>query len=102
MSKPRGYSAKTKARLADAWKTIANTPEGALVIADLMVWCNAYTMVETNDPYELQRLTGENNVAKRIAGFLGYQPVNFAAKADEDLELLNRMVESFREGQAAH
>jgi hypothetical protein len=92
----------TKARLADAWKTIANTPEGALVIADLMVWCHAYTPIETNDPIEMARLVGENNVVKRIAGHLGYRPEDFAPKADEDTELLNRMVASFRSGQAAH
>jgi hypothetical protein len=98
----RRYQAKTQARIADAWRTIANTEDGALVIADLMVWCNVYAPIESNDPIEMARLVGENNVVKRIAGFLGYRPQDFAPKADEDLERLNRMVEAFREGQAAH
>jgi hypothetical protein len=102
VSKQRNYSAMTRARISDAWKSIANTAEGQLVLADLMVWCNAYAPIESNDPIEMARHVGENNVVKRVAGFLGYRPEEFAVKADEDIELLNRMVASFRSGQAAH
>jgi hypothetical protein len=102
MSKARNYTAMTRARIADAWRTVANTSEGQLVIAELMAWCYAYQPIETNDPVEMARLVGENNVVKHIAGFLGYRPEDFAVKADEDLELLNRMTEAVWKGQSAH
>lgn len=99
MSKPRNYTAKTRAAISEAWKRLAHTSDGQLIIADLMVWCNAYSPIETSDPIEMARLVGENNVAKYIAGHLGYRPQDFAPQADEDLELLNRMTESVWAGR---
>ena len=97
--RPRSYKAETTARIADAWKTIANTQEGALVIAELMAWCYAYQPIESNDPIEMARLVGENNVIKHIAGFLGHRPEEFVRHADEDMDLLNKMTESVWKSQ---
>jgi hypothetical protein len=98
----RRYHSKTQARIAEAWKAIANTSDGQLVIADLMVWCNAYQPIESNDPIEMARHVGENNVVKRVAGFLGYKPETFAQQAEDDTDFLNRMMESMAGQRAPH
>ena len=87
---------KRDAQLADDWKWLRDTEQGQRIIADLMVWCNAYTPIETKDPIELARLVGEQNVAKRVAYYLGWHisPSDYARHAEDDADLLNRMLES--------
>lgn len=90
--KPR-YS-KRDAQLAEDWQTIAHTAEGRRIIADIMTWANVYSPIEDNDPVAMARHVGEENVAKRIAYYLGYKAENFARMAQEDTDILNRMMES--------
>lgn len=63
-----------------------------MALADLMVWCNVYSPIETNDPIELARLNGERNVVMRIAQLMGTKPGDFLANAQDDTDILDRMM----------
>lgn len=93
MTKP---SRKRDAQLAEDWQWLANTPQGRRIIADLMVWGNVYSPIEESDPTRLAVAVGENNFAKRVAYYLGYrqQPEQFAQRAFEDTDLINRWLSS--------
>lgn len=80
--------------LGEAWRGFNQTTEGKAALADLMVWCNAYSPIETNDPIEMARLTGERNVVMRIAHLMGTKPGDFLDRADEDTDYLERMMRS--------
>lgn len=92
MKGPR-YS-KRDAQLAEDWKAIARTAEGRRVIADIMTWANVYSQIEESEPIRLALRVGEENVAKRIAYYLGYRPEHYAQIAEEHTDLLSQMVQS--------
>jgi hypothetical protein len=69
---------KREQQLAEDWQTIARTPEGRRVIADLFAWGWVFQPIEENDPYALNRAIGENNFAKRVARYLNLQPEVFS------------------------
>lgn len=77
-----------------AWRDFYATPEGRAALADLMVWCNVYSPIETNDPIEMARLNGERNVVLRIAALMGSKPADFLTHAQEDTDILDRMMRS--------
>jgi hypothetical protein len=96
MSKPR----KRDAQLAEDWQEIAETAAGRRIIADIMTWANIYSPIEDSDPINMARHVGEENVAKRIAYYLGYKPEQFPQMAEDDTDLLNRIFES--QSRASH
>lgn len=98
MSKAKG---NRDVQLAEDWQWLNNTPQGRRIIADLMVWGNVYTQITGYDARgramsntEIFMAIGENNFAKRIAGYLGYKPdpYQFVQHAQDDTDLLNRMI----------
>ncbi len=91
--KPNRYS-KRDAQLAEDWQWLANTAQGRRVIADLMTWANIYSHIEESEPVKLALRVGEQNVGKRVAYYLGYKPEQFPQMAEEDTDLINRMLES--------
>lgn len=86
--------AKIETAAGAAWKSFYGTTEGRVALAELAVWCNAYTPIETNDPYEAQRLIGERNVYLRIAALMGQKPGEFLQHAQDDTDILDRMLRS--------
>lgn len=78
--------------MAESWKGFYQSEGGRVAIAELMVWCNAYTPLTTNDPIELARFQGERNVALRIAQLIGHKPELFPAQAEEDTSILDRIL----------
>ena len=95
MSDPKQpkYS-KRDAQLAEDWQWLNNTPQGRRIIADLMVWGDVYTRIEDTDPIALALRVGESNLAKRVAYYLGWKadPYQFVQHAQDDTDLLNRMI----------
>jgi hypothetical protein len=85
---------KLDIRLGETWRNFAATSEGKAALADLMVWCNAYTPIETNDPIEMARLTGERNVVMRIATLMGRKPGDYLADAQDDTDYLDKIMRS--------
>jgi hypothetical protein len=85
---------KVTMAVGQAWRDFHATAEGRAALADLMVWCNAYSPIETNDPIEMARLTGERNVVMRIAALMGTKPSEFLQQAQDDTDILDRMMRS--------
>jgi hypothetical protein len=85
---------KRDAQLAEDWRTIADTPEGRRVIADLMVWGDVYNEIDSDNPVQLALQVGQNNFAKRIAYLLGYRatPEQFSDRAWDDTDMLDKMI----------
>lgn len=81
------------AKIAEDYREVFSTPEGRRVLADLMTWCHAWTQIEESDPIKLAMATGEQNVAKRIAGLMAYRPEDYPAKAKEQTDLINHIME---------
>lgn len=92
--KPVNSKSKRNLQLADDWQEWARTASGQRAIADLMTFCDVYTRIESNDPIEMARAVGANNVAKYIAFYLGLQASDFPQQSWEDTDLLNRMMSS--------
>lgn len=69
---------KRERQLAEDWQTIARTPEGRRVIADLFAWGWVFQPIEENDAMAAQRAMGERNFALRVARYLNLQPEVFA------------------------
>ena len=95
----RDYTAKRRSEISAAWKRLAQTIDGQLVIADLMVWGNVYTQINGIDhrgrqmsDTEIFMQIGENNFAKRIAGYLGWRqnPAEYVQHALDDTDILNQ------------
>lgn len=78
----------------EAWRAFYATPEGRTALAELAVWCNAYSPIESSDPIEIARLTGERNVYLRIAQLMGLKPGEFLQHAQDDTDILDRMLRS--------
>lgn len=76
--------------MAESWKGFYQSEGGRVAIAELMVWCNVYTPVMTNDPIELARYQGERNVALRIAQLIGHKPEVFIKETNDDTSILDR------------
>jgi hypothetical protein len=83
---------KALAISGEAWRAFAQTPDGSVALAELMVWCNVYSPIETSDPIELARLNGERNVAMRIVQLMGSKPGDFLQTAQDDTDILDRMM----------
>ena len=92
--RPIRTKSKRDLTLADDWQEWARTASGQRAIADLMTFCDVYTRIESNDPVEMARAVGANNVAKYLAYFLGLQPSDFPRQSWEDTDLLNKMTNS--------
>lgn len=92
MAAPRGKA--RAARIAsEAWKKFDQTPDGRVALAELFVWCNVYSPIESTDPVEMARLVGERNAALRIVHLLGLKPQDFVTRATDDTDILNRITE---------
>lgn len=87
MKKPR----KVEQDIAQAWQDWYHG-HGRAAIADLMVWCNVYSAIETNDPLELAKAEGERRVALRIAHMIGLKPDLFPTQSWDDTDILDRMM----------
>ncbi|MEW5705134.1 MAG: hypothetical protein AB1781_11210 [Pseudomonadota bacterium] len=81
------------AQIAQDYRDVFSTPEGERVLADLMTWCHAWSPIEETDPIRLAMATGEQNVAKRIAGLLAYRPEDYPATAKRQTDLINHLME---------
>jgi hypothetical protein len=86
--------AKIESAAGAAWRSFYETPEGRVALAELAVWCNAYSRIESNDPIEIARMTGERNVYLRIAALMGQKPGDFLQHAQDDTDILDRMLRS--------
>jgi hypothetical protein len=82
---------KVKQELSTVWKDFYHGP-GRAAIAELMVWCNVYSSIETNDPIELAKAEGERAVALRIAQLIGLRPEHFPTQSWDDADTLDRML----------
>ena len=78
----------------DAWRAFKDRPEGHVALSELFVWCNVYSPIETNDPIEMARMVGERNVALRIAQLMGTKASDFVQHAQDDTDILDRMMRS--------
>jgi hypothetical protein len=92
--RPIKSKSKRDLQLADDWQEWARTASGQRAIADLMTFCDVYTRIETNDPVEMARAVGANNVAKYVAYYLGLTADDFARQSWDDTDLLNKMISS--------
>jgi hypothetical protein len=90
----RKRARKRDLQLAEDWKAFYETAAGKRAIADLMAWCDAYTQISENDPIKLAMAVGAENVAKRLAYYLGLQPSHFPETSWEHLDLVHRMTSS--------
>jgi hypothetical protein len=77
-----------------AWRAFYESPEGRVALGELAVWCNAYAPIDSNDPIEIARMTGERNVYMRIAALIGHKPGDFLQHAQDDTDILDRMLRS--------
>lgn len=85
---------KRDLQLADDWQWVSGTAQGRRIIADLMVWGNVYSQIDTDDPIAMAKAVGENNFAKRVAYLLGVKPEIFPAQSWEHTDILDRMLQS--------
>jgi hypothetical protein len=89
-------SRRTKAQaeriIAEAYQMVFSTPQGAVVLADLMQWCNVYNPVSEADPINLGIRIGERNVALRIAQMKGLRPEHFPTEAWATADTLNSIM----------
>lgn len=92
--RPIKSKSKRDLQLADDWQDWYRTAAGQRAIADLMTFCDVYTRIESNDPVEMARAVGANNVAKYIAYYLGLKPEDFPQHSWDDTDLLHKMMNS--------
>lgn len=96
-------SSRSKAAVAaqsgQAWRDFHASPAGRLALAELFAWAGVYARVESADPIEVARLTGERNTALRIIELMGLKSGDVTRQAQNDADLLERFISN---GRSAH
>lgn len=92
--KPDGRSkdARRERQLAEDWQSIARSPEGRRVIADLFKSAWVFDPIEVNDPIAMARCVGTRNFAIRVATLLNMTPEIFDTAMRQNGEGLAEMV----------
>lgn len=87
---------RSQAAIGITWRNFYETTDGRAAIAELAVWCNVYTPIESNDPIEMARMNGERNAYLHIVTLMGLKPESFMQNAERDTDILDRMINSDR------
>lgn len=77
-----------KAVLARAYRDVFGTPEGKMVLADIMGHCGVYRPVIPTDGTTMAFCEGQRNVALMITTYLAYKPSDFVDHAKQHQEHL--------------
>lgn len=78
---PRKRTARGQLAVAEAWRSIAATPEGKAVIADLMMFCGVYSPHGATEAIELARCEGRREVGLHITKMMDLRPSDFPERA---------------------
>lgn len=81
MAPRKRTSARGQLAVAEAWRSIAASPEGKAVIADLMMFCGVYSPHAANEAFELARCEGRREVGLHITKMLDLRPSDFPERA---------------------
>jgi hypothetical protein len=90
---PRKRNTSQK-KLAAAWRSIWDSPEGRLAIGELLLSLHVYSEIQATDPMTIGIAVGERNVAARIARHIGLRPDTYPTDAVETVDLLERFQQS--------
>jgi len=88
----RPSSGTAEAKVAQAWREIAMTPQGKVALAELFASLNVYSEVHASDPITAGIAIGERNVAARIARWIGRKPGEYVETAREDMTVLEHLM----------
>lgn len=69
--------------------------DGRAAIADFLTTCNVYHPIDSTDPVECHRLEGERRAALRLLALLSLRPSDFVPMAQQDTDILDRMVRAY-------
>lgn len=98
---PRPPSARRKTKkqqqleIAEAYRAIRQSAVGQLVITDLMMFCGAYSQIDTNDPIALAKSAERRNMACHIAQMLGLRDEHFPDEAWATTDRANELMGAY-------
>lgn len=81
--------------IAEAYRAIRQSAVGQLVITDLMMFCGAYSQIDTNDPIALAKSAERRNMACHIAQMLGLRDEHFPDEAWATTDRANELMGAY-------
>lgn len=97
--RPASTRRKTKKQqqleIAEAYRAIRQSAVGQLVITDLMMFCGAYSQIDTNDPIALAKSAERRNMACHIAQMLGLRDEHFPDEAWATTDRANELMGAY-------
>lgn len=81
--------------IAEAYRAIRQSAVGQLVITDLMMFCGAYSQIDTNDPIALAKSAERRNMACHIAQMLGLRDEHFPDEAWATTDRANELTGAY-------
>jgi hypothetical protein len=92
MANSRPSRRRSDLTIGDAWKKFYHSPEGRAALADFFVFCNVYSPINESDPIRLAMAEGERRAALRIIELMALRPQDIVQQAEEDTNVLDRMM----------
>lgn len=83
--------AQAEAKIAEAYRDLWQTPQGRVVLGDLLMSCHVFEPSFAPDALSTAFREGERNIGLRIARYLDMQPQAFAQAYGEAYDALTNV-----------